>query len=132
MPAILSRKRSAVKTRPHPVLKPVRAVLIPGGKPELLIPIEGELQLVTHIDFNGDGQQFGAYLLRVGKTKWRLVFGFDVAGIHPNLPYQQIKPIYNRICAGFKSLPDGEALTIHMKSFRDNTDRIQELQQTID
>ena len=132
MPAIRSRKRSAAKTKPDRGLKPARAVLLPGGKPELLIPIEGELQLVTHIDFNCDGQQFGAYLLRVGKTKWRLVFGFDVAGIHPNLPYQQIKPIYNRICAGFKSLPDGEALTIHMKSFRDNTDRLEELQQTID
>ena len=112
--------------------KPVKQVCRPGEKPELLFPIEGELDLVTHIDFDCNGRQFGAYLLQITDRKYRLVFGFQCDGIHPNLPWERIDPIYNRLSAGFKDLPEGEVLTIHMKSFVDNTARMQELSKTVE
>jgi TraM recognition site of TraD and TraG len=112
--------------------KPVKQVCRPGEKPELLFPIEAELDLVTHVDFNCDGRQFGGYLLRITERKYRLVFGFQCDGIHPNLPWERIDPIYDRLSAGFKDLPEGEILTIHMKSFVDNTARMQELAQTVE
>jgi hypothetical protein len=112
--------------------KPVKQVCRPGEKPEVLFPIEGELDLVTHIDFECNGRQFGAYLLRISERKYRLVFGFQCDGIHPNLPWERIDPIYDRLSAGFKDLPEGEILTIHMKSFVDNTVRMQELSRTVD
>jgi TraM recognition site of TraD and TraG len=112
--------------------KPVKQVCRPGEKPEVLFPIEGELDLVTHVDFNVNGRQFGAYLLRITEQKYRLVFGFQCDGIHPNLPWERIDPIYDRLSAGFKDLPEGEILTIHMKSFVDNTARMQELSRTVE
>jgi hypothetical protein len=39
--------------------KPVKHVCLPGEKPELLFPIEGELDLTTHVDFQVNGRQFG-------------------------------------------------------------------------
>ena len=111
--------------------KPVKQVCLPGEKPELLFPIESELDLVTHVDFEVNGRQFGAYLLQITERKYRLVFGFDCYGIHPNLPHEQIDPVYNRLSAGFKDLPEGEILTVHMKSFVDNTARMQELSRTV-
>jgi hypothetical protein len=61
-----------------------------------------------------------------------LVFGFECDGIHPNLPWETVDPICNRLKSGFKDLPEGEILTIHMKSFVDNTARMAELSTTID
>ena len=112
--------------------KPVKQVCRPGEKPEVLFPLEGELDLVTHVDFECNGRQFGAYLLQITERKYRLVFGFQCDGIHPNLPWERIDPIYNRLSAGFKDLPEGEVLTIHMKSFVDNTARMQELSRTVE
>jgi TraM recognition site of TraD and TraG len=112
--------------------KPVKVVCLPGDKPEILIPIEGELDLVTHIDFKVNGRAFGAYLLKIAERKYRLVFGFDCDGIHPNLAWETVDPICNRLKSGFKDLPEGEILTIHMKSFVDNTARIAELSKTVE
>lgn len=111
--------------------KPVKKICRPGDKPELLFPIESEMDLVTHVDFDVNGRQFGAYLLKITERKYRLVFGFNCYGIHPNLPDEQIDPICDRVAAGFKDLPEGEILTIHMKSFIDCQVRMQELAQTI-
>lgn len=131
-PAKTSQPTQTTRTKSNPRLKPVKHALLPGEKPEILIPIEGELSLVTHVDFGCDGRRFGAYLLRMGETKYRLVFGFDTQGIHPNLPHEQVKPIYDRLSGGFKDLPEGEVMTMHMKSFVDNQARLAELQTTID
>ena len=83
-------------------IKPAKQVRLPGQKSEILIPIEGELNLVTHIDFDVNGRQFGAYLIQITERKYRLVFGFHCDGIHPNLPWQRIDPIYDRLSSGFK------------------------------
>ena len=112
-------------------IKPAKQVRLPGQKSEILIPIEGELNLVTHIDFDVNGRQFGAYLIQITERKYRLVFGFHCDGIHPNLPWQRIDPIYDRLSSGFKDLPEEEILTLHMKSFVDNTARMQELSTTV-
>jgi hypothetical protein len=112
--------------------KPVKQVCRPGDKPELLVPIESELDLVTHIDFNIDGRHFGAYVLQISEHKYRLVFGFHCNGIHPNLPWERIDPICNRVATGFKDIPEDEILSIHMKSFVDDTVRVRELAKTVE
>jgi hypothetical protein len=112
-------------------LKPVRQVCRPGEKAELLFPMEAELDLVTHVDFNINGRHFGAYVLRISEQKYRLVFGFETSGIHPNLPWGRVDSICDRVSNGFKDIPEDEILTIHMKSFVDDTDRARELNQTV-
>jgi hypothetical protein len=97
--------------------------LIPGKGQERVVPLEDAFNLVCHVQFAADGREFGAYLLRWKETKYRLVFGFDCDGIHPNLPDIQVESIYNQISNGFKDLPENELLTIHMRSFVDDTER---------
>jgi hypothetical protein len=63
--------------------------------------------------------------------KYRLTFGFDCDGIHPNLPDAQLESIYDLTSNGFKSLPENELLTIHMRSFVDDTERTSELARTV-
>jgi TraM recognition site of TraD and TraG len=111
--------------------KTAKESCLPGQSKSVLIPFEGELDLVTHIEFNINGRQWGAYLLRIGERKYRLVFGFECDGIHPNLPPARVDAIYNQLTSGFKDLPEGEILTIHAKSFVDNSSRMKELSNTV-
>jgi hypothetical protein len=112
-----------------PGRKPMRKLptrkdrLLPGMKAEKVVPIENEFDLICHIEFNADGRKFGGYLLKWGDNKYRTIFGFDCDGIHPNLPNVQINSIYDAASDGFKDLPEGELLTIHAKSFVDDSDR---------
>ena len=106
----------------HKVL-PRKDRLLPGGKPEKVVPIENEFDLICHIQFEAEGRKFGAYLLSWAETKYRAVFGFDCDGIHPNLPDAQLDSTFYGTSNGFKDLPEGELLTFHAKSFVEDSDR---------
>jgi hypothetical protein len=106
-----------------PKTRPRKDELVPGQGKERVAPLEIEFSLVCHVQFTAEGREFGAYLLRQPGDKYRLVFGFDCDGIHPNLPDVQVESIYNQLSNGFKDLPEGELLTIHMRSFVDDTER---------
>ncbi len=104
-------------------VKPRKDELVPGRGKEQVVPLEDAFNLVCHVQFAAEGREFGAYLLRWKENKYRLVFGFDCDGIHPNLPDVQMESVYDQISNGFKDLPENELLTIHMRSFVDDTDR---------
>ncbi|PSB56149.1 hypothetical protein [Chamaesiphon polymorphus] len=105
----------------------IKGATVPGGAAETLDAIENEFNLETHIEFNAEGRNFGAYLLRLGKSRYRLTFGFDCDGIHPNLPDAQMEAIYQGMTQGFKELPEGEILTVRMNSYADDRERMEYL-----
>ncbi len=51
----------------HKVL-PRKDRLLPGGKPEKVVPIENEFDLICHIQFEAEGRKFGAYLLDLSEN----------------------------------------------------------------
>jgi hypothetical protein len=71
-------------------------------------------------------KDIGALILKK-KEDIQVRFCFDIQGIHPSLPEEQIVPIFENIEGGLKELPERETLTIHMGSFTDDTARQQEL-----
>jgi hypothetical protein len=104
-----------------------RLQLVPGEKEVTVTPVEGELFLTSHVSFNLNGRTFGAYLCSLKPGVYRLVFGFDCTGIHPNLSDEQVLPIYDKLVAGFKDVPEGEIVTFHSRSFTNDAERMQEL-----
>ncbi|KAB8333855.1 hypothetical protein SD80_011385 [Scytonema tolypothrichoides VB-61278] len=70
--------------------------------------------------------RLGALILQK-KQDIQIKFCFDVQGIHPSLPSEQIIPIFENIEGGLKELPERETLTIHLGSFTDDFLRQQEL-----
>ena len=112
------------------IRRPRKERLLPGKPKEATVALEAQFDLVCHVQFAADGRNFGAYLLRLGE-KYRLTFGFDCDGIHPNLPDAQLESIYDLTSNGFKSLPENELLTIHMRSFVDDTERTSELARAV-
>jgi hypothetical protein len=104
-----------------------KLVLLPGEKPTTVTPVEGELYLTSHVEFSLNGRSFGAYLCQLKPGVYRLVFGFDCGGIHPNLTDAQVLPLYDSLTAGFKDLPQGEILTVHLRSFTSDRHRMAEL-----
>lgn len=73
-------------------------------------------------------KNIGALILKKNEDI-QIRFCFDIQGIHPSLPEEQILPIFENIEGGLKELPAGESLTIHMGSFTDDTFRQQELRE---
>ena len=80
---------------------------------------------ITSISLGGR-KNIGALILKK-KEDIQIKFCFDIQGIHPSLPEEQILPIFENIEGGLKELPDGETLTIHLGSFTNDTSRQQEL-----
>ena len=74
----------------------------------------------------GGRKDIGALILQK-KEDIQIKFCFDVQGIHPSLPEEQIVPIFESIEGGLKELPERETLTIHLGSFTDDELRQQEL-----
>lgn len=74
----------------------------------------------------GGRKNVGAIILKK-KEDIQIRFCFDIQGIHPSLPEEQILPIFENIEGGLKELPERETLTIHIGSFTDDTFRQQEL-----
>lgn len=77
----------------------------------------------------GDRKNIGALILKK-KEDIQIKFCFDIQGIHPSLPEEQILPIFENIEGGLKELPDREALTIHLGSFTSDVSRQQELKKS--
>jgi hypothetical protein len=73
-------------------------------------------------------KDIGALILKKGENI-QIRFCFDIRGIHPSLPEEQIAPIFENIEGGLKELPERESLTIHIGSFTDDTVRQQELRE---
>ena len=94
-----------------------------------LTPFEDITHLagITSISLGGR-KNIGALILKK-KEDIQVKFCFDIQGIHPSLPEEQILPIFENIEGGFKELPEGELLTIHIGSFTDDAQRQQELKQ---
>ncbi|OYD91464.1 hypothetical protein CDG76_26545 [Nostoc sp. 'Peltigera membranacea cyanobiont' 210A] len=76
-------------------------------------------------------RDIGALILQK-KEDIQIKFCFDVQGIHPSLPEEQILPIFENIEGGLKELPERETLTIHLGSFTDDFLRQQELKKIED
>jgi hypothetical protein len=92
-----------------------------------LIPFEDitHLAAITSISLGGR-KDIGALVLQK-KEDIQIKFCFEVQGIHPSLPSEQILPIFENIEGGLKELPERETLTIHLGSFTDDFTRQQEL-----
>ena len=65
----------------------------------------------------GGRKNIGALILKK-KEDIQIRFCFDIQGIHPSLPEEQILPIFENIEGGLKELPERETLTIHIGSGR--------------
>ncbi|OKH45306.1 hypothetical protein NIES2101_26730 [Calothrix sp. HK-06] len=92
-----------------------------------LTPFEDITHLagITSISLGGR-RNIGALIL-TNKEDIQIKFCFDIRGIHPSLPEEQILPIFENIEGGLKELPEGETLTVHLGSFTDDSWRQQEL-----
>ncbi|MBD2505222.1 hypothetical protein, partial [Anabaena azotica] len=94
---------------------------------KMLTPFEDVIHLAGICDLNLGGRQgVGALILKKGENI-QVKFCFDCLGVHPNLPSEQMLPIFEGIEAGLKEIPEGENLTIHLGSFTSDVERQQEL-----
>ncbi|MBD2450499.1 hypothetical protein H6G76_25770 [Nostoc sp. FACHB-152] len=97
------------------------------GVAKTLTPFEDVIHLAGIANLNLGGRKgIGALILKKGEDI-QIKFCFDCLGIHPNLPSQQILPIFDGIEAGLKEIPEREFLTIHLGSFTSDYARQQEL-----
>ncbi|WP_414545730.1 hypothetical protein [Nostoc sp. CCY0012] len=92
-----------------------------------LTPFEDIIHLAGVCEINLGGRKgVGALILKKDEDI-QIKFCFDCVGVHPNLPSEQIFPIFNSIESGLKEIPEDESLTIHFGSFTDDFDRQLEL-----
>ncbi|MBW4511732.1 MAG: hypothetical protein KME64_35305 [Scytonematopsis contorta HA4267-MV1] len=92
-----------------------------------LIPFEDITHLAAIASISlGGRKDIGALILQK-KEDIQIKFCFEVQGIHPSLPSEQILPIFENIEGGLKELPERETLTIHLGSFTDDCTRQHEL-----
>lgn len=105
-----------------------------------LRPLEDDLALATMVRFQLWGYHAGAYLLvppsdRKGKgtkqTRYKLVFGFECAGIHSYQSSEQINRQFDFLEQGLKDLIHNESVTFHFSAFSSATERLQELDHLI-
>ncbi|MBW4512177.1 MAG: hypothetical protein KME64_37640 [Scytonematopsis contorta HA4267-MV1] len=92
-----------------------------------LTPFEDitHLAAIANISLGGR-KDIGALILQK-KEDIQIKFCFEVQGIHPSLPEEQILPIFENIEGGLKELAERETLTIHLGSFTDDKWRQDEL-----
>jgi hypothetical protein len=102
-----------------------------GSKSLKLDPFEDAVHLQRVVRFNINNQRIGAFLNQKSKNSYQLVFGFSCKGVHTSLRMDQVEPIFEGIEAGLKDFPQGETLTIHSGSFRDDSDRQAQLERII-
>jgi hypothetical protein len=89
-------------------------------------PFEEEMDLDCFVEFRLRGRNFGAALLNVGR-QYKLVFGFECDGIHPEYPEEQMQAIQDKLTAGMSQIPEGEQLTMQLSSFAHDGERLKEL-----
>ncbi|MDB9344579.1 hypothetical protein PN456_17250 [Nodularia spumigena CS-586/05] len=94
-----------------------------------LTPFEDIIHLAGICEINLGGRKGIGALILNRNEEIQIKFCFDCMGIHPNLPSEQILPIFSGIESGLKEIPEDESLTIHFGSFTDDLDRQLELRQ---
>jgi hypothetical protein len=93
-------------------------------------PFEDETHLECICKLALRGRDVGAYLLKRGQ-QFSFVFGFQAPGIHTMLSREQAEATLERIEAGLKGFRPGDRLRIHLRSFADDGERQQELEQLV-
>ncbi|WP_416671437.1 hypothetical protein [Egbenema bharatensis] len=93
-------------------------------------PFEDETHLECICKLNIRGRNIGAYLLKRGQ-QFSFVFGFKAPGIHTLFSREQAEATLNQIEAGLKGFRPGDRLRIHFRSFADDGERQQELEQLV-
>lgn len=92
---------------------------------------EDFIALTGFVEFCLQGQRVGAAVSQQGKRRYCFTFGFRSEGIHDTLRPDTIEPTRNSLQSALKELPSGERCTIHLTSFKDDSDRQQELDQLL-
>lgn len=92
---------------------------------------EDFIALTGFVEFRLQGQRVGAAVSQKGKRRYCFTFGFRTEGIHDTLRPDAIEPTHNSLQSALKELPSGERCTIHLASFKDDSDRQQELDQLL-
>lgn len=94
-----------------------------------LTPFEDIIHLAGICEINLGGRNgVGALILKKDEDI-QIKFCFDCLGVHPNLPSEQVFPIFKGIESGLKEIPEDESITIHFGSFTDDFKRQLELKQ---
>ena len=93
-------------------------------------PFEDECHLECLCRLQLRGRDVGAYLLK-HRRQHQLVFGFQSPGIHTLLGAGQVEAALARLEAGLKGFRPGDRLRIHLRSFANDQNRQQALQQLI-
>ena len=115
--------------------KEVTSAFIDNGQGKVsLTALEKAIELRSMLQINLQGRSVGAYILHDGKDNDSFIikFGFECFGIHHTLRDEQIDPVFDAIESGLKDIPDFEQLTLHIKSFTDDTNRQSQLDDLIE
>ena len=123
-------------TSPGPK-KPYRAgTKLDGSDAEVLgaertIELDSFLDLKAILSFECYGDEpIGGLLLQRRETV-RVVFGFDVIGVHSFSLKDQLESTWEAIISATRTLPEGEPLGIRLSSFRSADRRMAQLYQQI-
>ena len=93
-------------------------------------PFEDESDLECICRLALKGRDVGAYLLK-HRHQFSFVFGFQAAGIHTLLAQGQAEVVLKRLEEGLKGLRSGDRLRLHLRSFSDDSERQQELENLV-
>jgi hypothetical protein len=99
---------------------------------EVLTPFQRDVNFISFIKFTVEGKEVGAYLSQKKEGTYKLVFGFDCAGVNPTVTEVALEDIFTRIEGGLKDIPEKETLTFHLQSFAEDIDRQLELNDLIE
>jgi hypothetical protein len=102
-----------------------------GSTKETFTPFERDVNFISFVKFNVEGQEVGGYLCQKKEGTYKLVFAFDCKGVNPTITTVMLEEIFNRIEGGLKDIPEKETLTFHMQSFAEDIDRQIELSKLI-
>lgn len=98
-----------------------RRVKRPDGKEDVFTPLEREFKdFIGLVSIEVDGRRIAACICRKGEADYRIQFPFKSRGIPASLTALEEESVWQKIDGGFKEIPDGEVLTIKMKSTSDD------------
>jgi hypothetical protein len=98
-----------------------------------LDPIENYIDLQAMVEYRGNGQTVGAYLLRKNaRSPWHLVFTFRCQGAHSNLSEGQIEGFVDKLEQGLKDLSFDATVTFRLKAYKTDTARQKSLKHLVD
>jgi hypothetical protein len=98
-----------------------RRVKRPDGKEDVFTPLEREFKdFIGLVSIEIDGRRIAGCICRKGEANYRIQFPFTSRGIPASLTALEADSIWAKIDGGFKEIPEGEVLTIKMKSTSDD------------